>query len=660
MFYQVKAIRKGTKPPIWRRILVPSNISYSQLAVVLEGILELPFLDTYMFESYSNKMRFSEYREGKKLPSDYYYTAYDAAENYINECFDTGKSISFNFPGKEDYLPGYRLEIEKCLGSVALSDRSTGEKVEVRSPLIVKETSGENDSYFSDPRSINEMMKENFFIVEGDSYFADHSEVYERVLKGKGILFSKDPKSRKNHVARSSQSYLMEIADNFELLLGQQSKADQGDYDKAISSGSAAKSIRKQSSGFGTSPRRHTSLEDFLAEDSYEELMEAAEDIHYHTTEKDRKKIAKALAKQYLLPNTMKQQLFWATEEELDDFEESVKKRDTFFKVSDWDRYGGIYGLGYYLAYSDDHIGVTGDIADTYEILVKSGYRTLHRQVRWLRDCLGYVGMFYAVIPIKQLYRIFKQKEGMDIGFDTFRNLCHDIPSDYSICSFSGDKAVERGLLERDLYKKLEKRMFDVGYYIPSVSNIEAYAKDHYPSDVPQYIKLFEYFNGKLGWKQKKATEMCIEAVREFSYGTDVPGYIEKLYDKGLSRTNYEDINNITMLVIDVYNNTRRFDFRGHTSGEVLDIKPNVIDEGIPIIDPNKTTIANVLNLPKAPFDMTGFNVDSGLNVLNGRTASAPASRDSKVIPMMKKVYPNAPCPCGSGKKYKKCCGKNV
>ncbi|MFR2486445.1 MAG: SEC-C metal-binding domain-containing protein, partial [Hungatella sp.] len=22
------------------------------------------------------------------------------------------------------------------------------------------------------------------------------------------------------------------------------------------------------------------------------------------------------------------------------------------------------------------------------------------------------------------------------------------------------------------------------------------------------------------------------------------------------------------------------------------------------------------------------------------------------------KIYPNDPCPCGSGKKYKKCCGK--
>lgn len=33
----------------------------------------------------------------------------------------------------------------------------------------------------------------------------------------------------------------------------------------------------------------------------------------------------------------------------------------------------------------------------------------------------------------------------------------------------------------------------------------------------------------------------------------------------------------------------------------------------------------------------------------------------SEATPMIpkKKIYPNDPCPCGSGKKYKKCCGKN-
>lgn len=26
----------------------------------------------------------------------------------------------------------------------------------------------------------------------------------------------------------------------------------------------------------------------------------------------------------------------------------------------------------------------------------------------------------------------------------------------------------------------------------------------------------------------------------------------------------------------------------------------------------------------------------------------------------VQKIYPNDPCPCGSGKKYMKCCGRNV
>ena len=30
-----------------------------------------------------------------------------------------------------------------------------------------------------------------------------------------------------------------------------------------------------------------------------------------------------------------------------------------------------------------------------------------------------------------------------------------------------------------------------------------------------------------------------------------------------------------------------------------------------------------------------------------------------KHLSSQRKVYPNDPCPCGSGKKFKKCCGKN-
>lgn len=33
--------------------------------------------------------------------------------------------------------------------------------------------------------------------------------------------------------------------------------------------------------------------------------------------------------------------------------------------------------------------------------------------------------------------------------------------------------------------------------------------------------------------------------------------------------------------------------------------------------------------------------------------------KSSTTVVKDKKVYPNDPCPCGSGKKYKKCCGRN-
>ena len=41
------------------------------------------------------------------------------------------------------------------------------------------------------------------------------------------------------------------------------------------------------------------------------------------------------------------------------------------------------------------------------------------------------------------------------------------------------------------------------------------------------------------------------------------------------------------------------------------------------------------------------------------RTALYKEQKSSTTIVKDKKVYPNDPCPCGSGKKYKKCCGKN-
>jgi preprotein translocase subunit SecA len=50
------------------------------------------------------------------------------------------------------------------------------------------------------------------------------------------------------------------------------------------------------------------------------------------------------------------------------------------------------------------------------------------------------------------------------------------------------------------------------------------------------------------------------------------------------------------------------------------------------------------------------FSDEDGIEIfeVDGEKTDAP----TVILPERRKVRPNDPCPCGSGKKYKKCCGK--
>ena len=70
-------------------------------------------------------------------------------------------------------------------------------------------------------------------------------------------------------------------------------------------------------------------------------------------------------------------------------------------------------------------------------------------------------------------------------------------------------------------------------------------------------------------------------------------------------------------IIINLNNNTRMIDLRGNTPNEVAQMKASPGLAGGPV-------------MPK---------MENGSGT--------------------KKIYPNDSCPCGSGKKYKKCCGRN-
>lgn len=78
----------------------------------------------------------------------------------------------------------------------------------------------------------------------------------------------------------------------------------------------------------------------------------------------------------------------------------------------------------------------------------------------------------------------------------------------------------------------------------------------------------------------------------------------------------------------------------------------------MPTIVPGSSHAATILEEAAPYLGEMGIPVDLDCNADMITTAMYPNGVNGNVIRVEKKVYPNDPCPCGSGKKYKKCCGK--
>lgn len=65
-------------------------------------------------------------------------------------------------------------------------------------------------------------------------------------------------------------------------------------------------------------------------------------------------------------------------------------------------------------------------------------------------------------------------------------------------------------------------------------------------------------------------------------------------------------------------------------------------------------------NLLDYTTQMNDEESNKRLEELQERIDVMKETRVEQVIRKVKKIHRNDPCPCGSGKKYKKCCGKNI
>ena len=135
MFYQLKITRKGTKPPVWRRCTVAADVTFANMAAMLEKLVQYPAGSLYEIEFFQKKVQIRENGDGEAKNN---FTLLNAGETETAELMDSEKWFTFRQYGADKETPEYRVDIEK-------KDEGTAE-----APSIIKEVKGEDDPYWTE------------------------------------------------------------------------------------------------------------------------------------------------------------------------------------------------------------------------------------------------------------------------------------------------------------------------------------------------------------------------------------------------------------------------------------------------------------------------------------------------------------------------------
>ena len=135
----------------------------------------------------------------------------------------------------------------------------------------------------------------------------------------------------------------------------------------------------------------------------------------------------------------------------------------------------------------------------------------------------------------------------------------------------------------------------------------------------------------------------------------DLHGIMQWFWDQ-FEFENEAQVNKIVSLFMSLTNGTNLTINRGYAPSEMP--RPVLKPGQMPTIVPGSSKAAKMLSEAMPELQKMGFGVDLDSNADMVPVFNMPGGVNGPVHAAQKKVYPNDPCPCGSGKKYKKCCGR--
>ncbi|MBR1623212.1 MAG: SEC-C domain-containing protein [Pseudobutyrivibrio sp.] len=641
-FYQIKAIRKNTKPPMWRRAFIPANITFSQLAVVLEELLEIDRTEMFEFEFYQKGLRLIRWNESWMEPN-YRFSYADATENFINELLHDEDWFTFRIIDSHIDAPEYRVEIEQERRGILYKNQ------ELNHPCMIKWKVNPNDRYWSKGDGINAIFEQNYQMHFESKVYASFEKTLNQLEKH-GLIVSENPESKRDNYKESPEEALGRLAREINTMLDntmEKYEKEHGENSIPLPKdeiyGEIANSVQEATSEtkkrFNRAVKEKMkelppdiySMEEILSFYNKEDILNIGDAVGARLdTSKSKKKLAYDLSRFLLDADTMRRIVYGVPAVSLD-YLEKVIEQDYIYNPSAEDELLAEGLLSYNYLYEakrntdkSSSFCIPKDVAVVYQIIKNNGYRQTHEKIRWMISCLGIVNRYYGVITTDALYKVYKQKKHLSGGYEDFIKIYDTVPETLKASSIKNDKVIGNQFLEDGLYKNLSKIQRNVDYYIPSVKEIEALERDMFPSDKKEYRELFDFYVNWMNYDYYKARVLTVKAFAVISAGGMLSDYMKEIEENNVIFDSDKDASEFTNIYARMNNVTPMLEFKGHCPNDMTKL--------------NQSNASNII-----PFSSAMLDLPFG----NNTSVHAP-----------KKVYPNDSCPCGSGKKYKKCCGR--
>lgn len=307
----------------------------------------------------------------------------------------------------------------------------------------------------------------------------------------------------------------------------------------------------------------------------------------------------------------------------------------------------------------EDILFVFDEVAEVWRGVKNEKFDAYRKRASWVWKCLYWTEEMYGYTPIENFLDVINVKKELRMTADELIEIFDHFPLD-QLWTVRLDDIFLSTIYAPDPDRLYDLRVRQQGkdYYIPTVAEVEELFDTCALLSTPAYQEMKKYMTKNMHLTETEAEDILLDLWDMLSTEDDFLESVQWFMGQFelMKKKQAEEVLNLFM---PLSNNTRMIANKGHTPSE-LSGRIKFGPGNMPVITAGSSLAAGMLAEAAPEIRKMGFGLDLESNAANIPVMDLPNGLDGPAKMSQKKVYPNDPCPCGSGKKFKKCCGKTM